>query len=131
MQCTHSATIWLCEGVTACWARAGHLFLPLLGGVSCAVRQVGYFGACGRIRTPYFVILGASWLFKYGYFDASFAPGIWYMVYSPCVFCRISRNFAFGGRSVTLLMDCGSMSLLMFGLMKATQPARRMRERMR
>ena len=33
---------------------------------------------------------------------------------SPCVFCCISRNFAFGGRSVTLLMDHGTMSRVMF-----------------
>ena len=49
----------------------------------------------------------------------------------PCVFCCISRNFAFGGRSVTLLMDRGTMSHLMFGLIKATRPPRKMRERMR
>ena len=33
-----------------------------------------------------------------------------------CVFCCVSRSFAFGGRSVTLLMDHGTMSHgLMFG----------------
>ena len=31
----------------------------------------------------------------------------------PCVFCCISRNFAFGGKSVTLVMDHGTMSHLM------------------
>ena len=50
---------------------------------------------------------------------------------SPCVFCCISRNFAFGGRSVTHLMGHGTMSRLMFGLIKATQPPHKMRERMR
>ena len=50
---------------------------------------------------------------------------------NPCVFCCISRNFAFGGRSVTHLMGHGTMSRLMFGLMKASQPPRKMRERMR
>ena len=49
---------------------------------------------------------------------------------SLCVFCCISCNFAFGGRSVALLMDHGSMSHLTFGLIKATQPPREMRERM-
>ena len=50
---------------------------------------------------------------------------------SPCVFCCIAHNFAFGGRSVTLLMGHGTMSRLMSGLIKATQPPRKMRERMR
>ena len=50
---------------------------------------------------------------------------------SPCVFCCISRNLVFGGRSITLFMDPGTMSRLMFGLIKATQPQCRMRERMR
>ena len=50
---------------------------------------------------------------------------------SPCVFCCISRNFAFGGRSVTFFMDHVTMSRLMFGLIKATRPPRKMRERMR
>ena len=50
---------------------------------------------------------------------------------SPCVFCCISRNFAFGGKFVTLLMDHGTMSRLMFGQIKATRPLRKMRERMR
>ena len=50
---------------------------------------------------------------------------------SPCVFCCISRNFAFGGRSITHLMGHGTMSRLVFGLIKATQPPRKMRERMR
>ena len=49
---------------------------------------------------------------------------------SLCLFCCISRNFAFGGRSITHLMGHGTMSL-MFGLIKATQPPRIMRERMR
>ena len=40
-------------------------------------------------------------------------------------------HFTFGGRSVALLMDHGTMSRLMFGLIKATQPPRKMRERMR
>ena len=35
---------------------------------------------------------------------------------SPSVFCCISCNFAFGDRSVTLFMDHGTMSRLMFGL---------------
>ena len=47
------------------------------------------------------------------------------------VFCCISRNFAFGGRSVTLLMDRASMSCLMFGLIKAPWLPHKMRERMR
>ena len=50
---------------------------------------------------------------------------------SPCLFCGISHNFAFGGRSVTLLMDHGTMSRLMFGLIKAIWPPRKMRERLR
>ena len=50
---------------------------------------------------------------------------------SPCVFCCTSCNFAFGGSSVTLLMDHGTMSRLMFGLIKATQPPCKMRERVR
>ena len=50
---------------------------------------------------------------------------------SPCVLCCISRNFAFGGRFATLFMDRGTMSRLMFGLIKATQLPRKMRERMR
>ena len=49
----------------------------------------------------------------------------------PCVFCCISRKIAFGGRSVTLLMDHGTMSRLMFGPIKATRPPLKMRERMR
>ena len=50
---------------------------------------------------------------------------------SMCVFCCISRNFALGGRSVTLLVDHGTTSPLMFGLTKATQPPRKMKEGMR
>ena len=50
---------------------------------------------------------------------------------SPCVFCYISRNFAFGGRSIALFMNRGSMPRLMYGLIKATQLPRKMRERMR
>ena len=50
---------------------------------------------------------------------------------SLCAFCCVSHNFAFGGRSVTLLMVHGTMSRLMFGMTKATQPPRKMRERMR
>ena len=50
---------------------------------------------------------------------------------SLCVFCCISRSFAFGGRSVALLMDHGTMSHLMFGLIKATKPPRKMMEKMR
>ena len=50
---------------------------------------------------------------------------------SPCVFCCISHHFAFRGRSVTLLMDHGTMSHLLFGLIKATRPPRKMKERMR
>ena len=48
-----------------------------------------------------------------------------------CMFCCISRNFAFGGRSVTLLMDYGTMSRVMFGLIKTTQRPRKRSERMR
>ena len=33
-------------------------FFATLRGVPCAVRKVGYFGACGRTRNPYFMILG-------------------------------------------------------------------------
>ena len=33
-----------------------------------------------------------------------------------CMFCCISRNSAFRGRSITLLMDHGTMSRFMFGL---------------
>ena len=40
----------------------------------------------------------------------------------PCVFCCISRSFAFGGKSVTHPMDHGMVSRLMFGLIKATRP---------
>ena len=43
----------------------------------------------------------------------------------------ISRNFAFRVRSATHLMGHGTMSHLMFGLIKATQPPCKMRERMR
>ena len=50
---------------------------------------------------------------------------------SVCVFHYISRNFAFRVRSVTLLMGHGTMSCPMFALIKATQPPRKMRERMR
>ena len=50
---------------------------------------------------------------------------------SPCGVCCISHNFAFRGGSVTLVMDHGSMSRLMFGLIKATRPPRKMQERMR
>ena len=50
---------------------------------------------------------------------------------SLCMFCCISHNLAFGGRSVTLVMDHGTVSCLMFGLAKATQPPRKMTERMR
>ena len=50
---------------------------------------------------------------------------------SPCVCCCISRNFAFGGRSVTLLMDHGTMSRLPFGLIKEIHPPCKMRESMR
>ena len=49
---------------------------------------------------------------------------------SSCVFCCISRNFAFGGKSVTLFMRHGTMPRLMFGLIKATRLPRKMRERM-
>ena len=52
-------------------AHMRHLFSPLPRGVLCAVRKVGYFGACGRTRNPYFVILGALLLFETGYFDGS------------------------------------------------------------
>ena len=48
---------------------------------------------------------------------------------SPYVFCCISRNFAFGGRS--LVMDHGTMPRLMFQLIKATWPPHKMKERMR
>ena len=50
---------------------------------------------------------------------------------SPCVFCCISHNFAFGGRSVTLVMDHGTMSRLMFGLINARRLPCKMKERMR
>ena len=40
------------------------------------------------------------------------------------------KQFAFGGRSVALLMDHGTMSHLMFGPIKATQPPHKMRETM-
>ena len=42
---------------------------------------------------------------------------------NPCMFCCISCHFAFGGRSVTLVMDHGTMFRLMFALIKATQAA--------
>ena len=48
-----------------------------------------------------------------------------------CVFCCISCNFAFGGRSFTLLRAHGTMSPLMFGPRKASQLPRNTRERMR
>ena len=41
---------------------------------------------------------------------------------SQSVFCCILHNFASGGKSVTPPTDHGSMSPLMFGLTKATQP---------
>ena len=47
------------------------------------------------------------------------------------VFCCISRIVAFRGRSVTLLVDYGTMSCLVFGRVKAAQPPPEMRERMR
>ena len=50
---------------------------------------------------------------------------------SPFKFCCISHNFAIEGRSVTLLMDRGSTSLHIFGLIKATRPPHKMRESMR
>ena len=50
---------------------------------------------------------------------------------SPCVFCCISRNFAVQGRSVTLIMDHGTIACLIFGLIKATLPPRKTKERMR
>ena len=50
---------------------------------------------------------------------------------SLCFFCCISRNFAFRGRSVTFVMDHGTMSCIMFGLIKATRPPCKMKERMR
>ena len=43
---------------------------------ACAVRKVGYFGACGRTRNPYFVIPGASLLFENGWNISSPACGI-------------------------------------------------------
>ena len=50
---------------------------------------------------------------------------------SPCVFCCISCNVVFGGRSVTHLMDHGTWSRLTFGLTKAARLPRKMRGRMR
>ena len=50
---------------------------------------------------------------------------------SPCVLCCISHNFAFRGRSVTLIMEHGTMSRFMFGLIKATWQPRKMKQRMR
>ena len=50
---------------------------------------------------------------------------------SPCLFGCISRNFAFKCRSVTGLMDHGTLFRLMFGLIKATRPPHKMEERMR
>ena len=47
------------------------------------------------------------------------------------VFCCILHNFASGGKSVTPTTDHGSMSRLLFGLTKATQPPCKMRQRMR
>ena len=49
----------------------------------------------------------------------------------PCVFCCISRSFAFGGRCVTRGREHGTMSRLMFRVIKASQPPCKMRERMR
>ena len=50
---------------------------------------------------------------------------------SQSVFCCILPNFAFAGKSATPPMDHGSMSRVMFGLMKATRLPRKMRQRMR
>ena len=50
---------------------------------------------------------------------------------SPSVFYCIFPNFAFRGRSATLLMNHGTMFRLMFGRTRATRSPRRMRERMR
>ena len=50
---------------------------------------------------------------------------------SQSIFYCIFLSFAFGGRSVTLLMDHGTMFRLMFGRTRATRPPRTMRERMR
>ena len=50
---------------------------------------------------------------------------------SPCVVCCISHNSAFGGGSVTHLMGHGTMSYLMFGIKKTTQPSHNIRERTR
>ena len=43
--------------------------------------QYNYFGISARkhARNPYFVILGASWLFESGYFDASSALAMWHI----------------------------------------------------
>ena len=50
---------------------------------------------------------------------------------SQSVLCCILHNFALAGKSVTPAMDHGSMSRVMFGLTKATQPPRKMRQMMR
>ena len=47
------------------------------------------------------------------------------------VCCCILPNFAFAGKFVTPLMGHGSLSRLMLGLTKATQPPHKMRQRMR
>ena len=49
---------------------------------------------------------------------------------SVCVLLH-SRNFAFRGKSITFLMDHGTMSHRMFGLIKVIRPPHEMRERMR
>ena len=43
------------------------------------MQKLGYFGAFGYTRNPYFVILGALLLFKNDHFDASLASGISYV----------------------------------------------------
>ena len=47
------------------------------------------------------------------------------------ILCCILRHFAFAHRCVTPPTDHGSMSSLIFGLTKATQPPHKMRQRMR
>ena len=50
---------------------------------------------------------------------------------SQSVYCCISHNFQFESKSVTPPTDHRSLSRLMFGLTKAAQPRRKIRQRMR
>ena len=107
------------------WACARHLFGPLLIRSPNPRFLHGPFPV-GDMDQPL-----SSW--GYGPAPACGTSGMAALMSctSPCVFFCISHDFAFGGRYITLLMDHGTISCLMFGLIKATRPPRKMKERMR